>query len=360
MYAKPSGHLKCKNIHLNRKIWQPKYIMEFIHYDDVRIEENSGSCGDGYEKIHYDVNIGLGGNTQAWCARKKRHISGSNDKVMVDFKIVDENQCRYPWEPAGGAPRFGIGTDGCQARQQGCALYKHFKDLNGSPVVRGFELHGGPGSTCKSVGYVAVGDSRKGCGGHNTNFCTHKESSEGSMKTFCRTQLDDPECRLQSAEGGAVWDKVVSDYCETHPGDAYCSCGSAAIEKELASMSIDEKGKNLIRARPECYSAKCSNYGYKNQQQLASQAAGCPPTKICSQTTSINGASNMVTGNARVMNCSDGPESQPVVLPQKKSFFTKKTVLILLVFLILVIMGVGVYFFSFSDTPSQYSIQSPI
>lgn len=310
-------------------------MLPFEHYDDVKIGIRPSSCL-GYESVFHDVNVGIGGATQPWCARKKKHVSSPEDRVLVDFKIVGQGQCKHPWTPTGDASYFGMGTDSCQRYMEGCALYKKFKDLDDrQPIVTDLEFHGANRAACKTPGFVPVGDARAGCGGNFHNFCIKKTTKYDPMLKFCGNNMSDATCRKYADEGGAVWDVAVANHCALHPSDPYCACSPAAVEAEVAKFTnLTEEQKSALKSRPECYNATCANQGYKNQQQRRNQASGCPPLTLCSQSTTTDGGSNIVQGNIQMQTCGTAEPSSPQQPPKKE----KNTMLIMFLLIVLAIL----------------------
>ena len=45
------------------------------HYSDVMIRENSVNCPEGWDRLYRDLNVGIGGNNQAWCAKREDNLS---------------------------------------------------------------------------------------------------------------------------------------------------------------------------------------------------------------------------------------------------------------------------------------------
>jgi len=115
---------------------------------------------------------------------------------------------------------------------------------------------------------------------------TWAQKNQSKYNAILASYCDNPDrlsnsvCRQFGLEVGGI-DNSVSQYCDTHPNDSYCSC-----QYPLTSYKGSDPQLQILN-NPICYGDKCPINGYKSANQRTFK---CPSSlSICNNSISTAG-----------------------------------------------------------------------
>ena len=145
-------------------------------------------------------------------------------------------------------------------------------------------------------------------------------------------------------------DTLAGNWCPDHLDDQFCACFAPMPADVLAIPGMEQE-----KALPQCWNSTCNLHGYKN----SGLSGACPSIKICTQNmASINGNSNVLSGNIVQQDCSDSVGvtiSTPIVNPSVFANFSVEDMMIILILVLMLVsvaIGVKTYY------PSEQAARS--
>lgn len=193
------------------------------------------------------------------------------------------------------------------------------------------------------------------------SFCSlNKTNCESMYRSACvGNNINDQNCKDKLIELGGS-DTPVSNWCNqgVNIDDPFCSCIKAL---NASDEQTDPSVKSYL-ARPECYTRQCSSgTGYKTTNMRNAQS--CPPVQNCINTLNIVGNTDLDVSEINQscdqnMNSRDpkiaNPQSSnahPNFLDKiKKKFSANPNLIYFILFIIILLCGLGIAIFTEDDT----------
>jgi hypothetical protein len=194
-------------------------------------------------------------------------------------------------------------------------------------------------------------------------FCEQNDTNCKSMyRSACSgDNLNTKRCKDKLMELGGS-DTTVSNWCNQgyNMDDPFCSCFKAL---SAANNQTDSTVRSYL-ARPECYITQCSSgSGYKTTNMRNGQA--CPPVQNCINTLNIVGNTdldvsninqtcdqNMNSNASNANKSASSDKANPInkILDKiKKTFSSNPNLVYIILFLIILLCGLGLVIFTDTD-----------